>query len=127
MQHRMVFALSLLTVLASAMPTRAEFAVGGMGRPNYLTLQPTEQQRPEPTDIAPKFKITEGFGKDVSLKFAAKQIVPSGVTVLFGRGVDRGSPVNWSGGRPWNRALAAAIQPLGLRMTIGTKTVTISR
>ena len=74
-----------------------------------------------------RFRLAAGFGQGVPLAFAARQIVPASVTVRFGRGVDRQAEVNWAGGRPWNRVLASAIAPLGLRMTTGSSTVLISR
>ena len=73
------------------------------------------------------FRLAAGFGQGVPLAFAARQIVPASVTVRFGRGVDQQVEVNWTGGRPWNRVLASAIAPLGLRMTTGPLTVLISR
>lgn len=75
----------------------------------------------------PRFRVAQGFGQSVSVGFAARQIVPPAVTVRFGAGVDLASTVDWSGGQPWNRVLAAAVQPLGLRIVIGTSSVLILR
>ena len=80
--------------------------------------------RPPP---APRFRVAQGFGHSVSLGFAARQIVPPGVTVRFGTGVDPASTMDWSGGQPWNRVLAAAVQPLGLRIVTGASSVLILR
>ncbi len=81
-------------------------------------------RRPPP---APRFRVARGFGRSVSLGFAARQIVPPAVTVRFGAGVDPASTVDWSGGQFWNRVLAAAVQPLGLRVVTGTSSVLILR
>ncbi len=76
---------------------------------------------------APRFRVAQGFGHSVSLGFAARQIVPPAMTVRFGAGVDPAGTVDWSGGQPWNRVLAAAVQPLGLRVVTGTSSVLILR
>ena len=72
-------------------------------------------------------RVAQGFGRSVSLRFAVQQIVPPAVTVRFGVDVDPASPVTWSGGQPWNRVLAAAVQPLGLRIVTGASSVLILR
>ena len=39
-----------------------------------------------------------GFGEAVPVHVAARQIVPEGISVVFGDGVDRELPVDWRGG-----------------------------
>ena len=73
------------------------------------------------------FKVAHGFGDDVPLSFAARQIVPPTVTVRYGRGVDSNAAVSWKGEAPWNRVLAAAVRPLQLRLMTGASSVLISR
>jgi len=73
------------------------------------------------------YPVSQGFGNDVPLSFAAHQIVPMGVAVVFASGADPEALVTWQGGTPWNRTLQAAIRPLGLRMTYQAQRVTISR
>lgn len=80
-----------------------------------------------PLSPAPWFRVAQGFGHQVSLRFAARQIVPPAVTVRLANGVDPASMVDWTGGQPWNRVLAAAVQPLGLRVVTGATTVTVLR
>jgi hypothetical protein len=75
----------------------------------------------------PRFRSAAGFGQGVPLSFAARQIVPPAMAVKFGPGVDPESSVDWIGGRQWNRVLAAAIAPLGLRLTVGATSALISR
>jgi len=74
----------------------------------------------------PRFLLAQGFGHQVPVSFAVRQIVPHAIEVQFGPGVDRAAFVTWSGGRPWNRVLAAALRPLRLRMTTTTNSVMIS-
>ena len=80
-----------------------------------------------PPSQAPRFRVAQGFGRQVSLGFAARQIVPPAVAVRFGSRVDPATPVDWTGGQPWNRVLAAAVQPLGLRVVTGATSVTVLR
>ena len=83
-----------------------------------------------PSQAAPEaspFKRADGFGREVPLRFAIKQIVPPGVDATIAAGIDPDIPVDWTGGRPWNRVLAAAIQPLGLRLLTGVTTARITR
>ncbi|UZO94536.1 Hypothetical protein RMP42_05183 (plasmid) [Roseomonas mucosa] len=73
------------------------------------------------------FTAARGFGTDVPLSFAARQIVPAAFSVRYADNIDPNAPVSWVGEKPWNRALQDAIRPLGLRMTLVQGTVTISR
>ena len=60
------------------------------------------------------------------LSFAARQIVPRNVTIRFGAGVDQTALVDWSGGRPWNLVMGAAVRPLHLHLTFNRTSVLIS-
>ncbi len=88
----------------------------GAGLPTRKTATPS-----------PSFTAARGFGADVPLSFAARQIVPTAYRVRYAGRVDPEATVTWSGDKPWNRALQEAIRPLGLRMTLSGSTVTISR
>ncbi len=68
-----------------------------------------------------------GFGRRVPLAFATRQIVPAGIKVTFGPEVEQDAPVDWSGGRPWVDALRVAVRPLGLRVSVGWRVVSITR
>lgn len=76
--------------------------------------------------LRPRFLVAHGFGRQVPLSFAIRQIVPHTTVVRFGPGVELAALVTWSGGRPWNRVLASALRPLRLRMTTAANSVTIS-
>ena len=60
--------------------------------------------------------IVLGFGDQVPLSFACRQIVPASVTVSYGPGADPRMLVTWKGGDTWPHVLSNAIKPLGLRM-----------
>ena len=74
----------------------------------------------------PHIPLAEGFGNQVPLSFAVRQIVPRGVSIRLEPGVDADAPVTWAGGGPWNQVLATAVAPLGYRVRVGWEGVTIS-
>jgi len=75
----------------------------------------------------PGAEIARGFGTEIPLGFAARQIVPARLQVIYGAGVRPDDRVSWIGGNPWNRVLQDAIKPLGLRMTATGTVVSITR
>ena len=74
----------------------------------------------------PRIPYARGFGHAVPLSFAARQIVPRNVAIRFGVGVDQSLPVDWTGGRPWNLVMGAAVKPLHLHLTFNRTSVLIS-
>ncbi len=66
-----------------------------------------------------------GFGNEVPLSFAVRQIVPARFQVAFGEAVQRDAPVDWKGGKPWRPTLSDAVRPLGLTVIVVGATVTI--
>ncbi|MCP1274463.1 hypothetical protein NKW43_12330 [Gluconobacter albidus] len=85
--------------------------------------QPSVQA--DPPKVVHHFCMTSGYGHQVPLSFAVRQIVPSGVRVTYGAGVDPGEAVDWQGGREWNKVLATTVSPLGERIEVGRAHVTI--
>ena len=138
------FLTTACVIFAAASPAVADFQLQPTPFPPSEPTQPIHDKalsdaaqgndpaRPDPprhvvSPAAPRFKAAAGFGQGVPLAFAARQIVPSALAVRFGAGVDPDSAVDWTGGAPWNRVLAAAIAPLGLRLTVGATSALISR
>ena len=110
----------------AAAPARADFRLQTNAAASLAAEPPTAAPvhgGPEPS----RFKRADGFGREVPLRFAIRQIVPPGVDATIAAGIDPDAPVDWTGGRPWNRVLAAAIQPLGLRLLTGVATARITR
>ena len=70
------------------------------------------------TPEKPRFKMAYGFGNEVPLSFACRQIVPPAVKVTYGPGADPHALVDWKGGRTWNHVLRDAVQPLGLHLVM---------
>ena len=66
-----------------------------------------------------------GFGDQVPLSFAVRQIVPARFQVAFGETVDSDTPVDWKGGKPWRPTLSDAVRPLGLTVSVVGATVKI--
>lgn len=71
------------------------------------------------------FQRVEGFGRDVPLALAMRQIVPPGYAFSFDQGVDPGRRVSWTGGAPWNEVLQNALAPSGLGVGIDGATVVV--
>ena len=65
-----------------------------------------------------------GFGDQVPLSFAVRQIVPARFQVAFGEAVNSNAPVDWKGGKPWRPTLSDAVRPLGLTVSVVGATVT---
>jgi len=59
--------------------------------------------------------VASGFGHEVPLRFAVRQLLPKNWRVRYGQGVDPDRLVNWEGGRPWDFVLRDAVKPLGLQ------------
>lgn len=66
-----------------------------------------------------------GFGADIPLALAMRQIVPAQYGYVFSGGVDQGARIDWNGGRPWNEVLADAVRPHGLEIAVTGQTVRI--
>ena len=84
------------------------------------------EQLPPVSPKRPKFATARGFGHQVPLSFAVQQIVPYGIAINYGSGVDPNVAVDWHGGRPWPTVLRAALQPLGLHLTLRHRSITIA-
>jgi len=97
---------------------------------------PLEGKRPLPSSsIAPAARTTMapppsrqyeeivGFGNDMPLALALRQVVPPEYSFSFAQGVNPGYRVSWEGGRPWNEVLHDMITPLRLQAQISSNTV----
>lgn len=73
----------------------------------------------------PAHAAFEGFGKDIPLDSAARQIVPEGWNVEFADGVDQKAAVSWQGAADWQGALRAAVARKGYSAEVGDRNVRI--
>lgn len=87
----------------------------------------TVQAEPPAEDIfwaeAEKFDVIEGFGNDMPLALALRQIVPARYAFKFSEGVNAGKKVSWEGGKPWNDVLENALKPAGIDFVINRSTM----
>lgn len=127
--------MSLLTTIGRA---RADFVVKNTPTPAASTAAPSVVAMApivDPGDLASKsvpkntwhWKIASGFGNNVPLGFACKQIVPSAVHVTFGPGANPSMLVTWQGGQGWNKVLRDAVKPIGLRLVMTHMAVEIRK
>jgi hypothetical protein len=95
-----------------------------------ILVEPALQDGPADPDpvrpvIRPRLILTRGFGDDVPLDFAVKQIVPPSLRVEYGATVDRQLRVSWKGGKPWQQVLRSLVDPIGLRLVLSGRVVQI--
>ena len=130
-QH--ILALTILAQSAGTCVARAEFQLAGPSAAMAAQPAPT---LPEPADpplrpTAPARTgpgVAQGFGHQVPLAFAVRQIVPASVKVRFSSGVDpEDLLVDWKGGRPWPDVLRSTLRPPGLLVTFQPGAVLIER
>ncbi len=77
--------------------------------------------------LDPRFKVAQGFGNHIPLRFAVRQIVPRAVKVTYGPGADPDGLVDWKGGQGWNCVLFRAVHPLRLRLVLSNGAVKIRK
>jgi hypothetical protein len=133
----------LLSGLLFAPCARADFVVAGQ-KPAAPAGSPAAQAPPgagsphvvgqdaspstdTPHPVGPQFMVAEGFGDQVPLRFAIRQIVPRTVKVTYGPGADPDAAVDWRGGQRWNWVLYRAVRPLGLRLVMTHMAVEIRK
>jgi hypothetical protein len=138
-----------LFLLAFANPARAEFFMVAQDAAAPSQPEPAQASRPalslsHASEKHPKHRrhssarvaaakdsseadaIATGFGAQVPLAFAIRQMAPDGYEIILEPPANPDSPVDWRGGKPWTQALAAAVQPLGLAVSVHDKSITIS-
>lgn len=69
------------------------------------------------------FDVVEGFGNDIPLALALRQVVPARYAFNFEKGVNAGQKISWQGGKPWNEVLSAALEPIGVEFEIKRSTL----
>ncbi|WP_327210698.1 toxin co-regulated pilus biosynthesis Q family protein [Rhizobium leguminosarum] len=69
----------------------------------------------------------EGFGQDIPLESAARQIVPADQKVDYADGVDAKTPITFSSSADWQSSLSSAVAKKGLKATFTTDGVRIAK
>jgi hypothetical protein len=88
-------------------------------------LQPMPQAAPAPVPAETGFATVSGFGTDMPLVLAMRQIVPPAYAYSFDPSANPGVRVSWEGGRPWDRVLDEALAPYGMKAIIAGKAVRV--
>ena len=114
-------------IVRTAQPTVSAPPPALVQTPRAANDQPSDPGPSSPAKPAPRFKMAYGFGHDVPLGFACRQIVPRAVHITYGPGADPEAAVSWKGGDTWNRVLRDAVSPLGLHLVMTTMAVEIRR
>ena len=119
----------ILAAISLVAPARAEFVLAppptsAESHAHTPQALPTKLHS-KPHRSAPDPPLA-GFGTDIPLSFAIRQIVPSRFQVSFAYSVDKDAPVDWNGGKPWLVTLSDAVRPLGLTVSVAGATVTIA-
>ncbi len=108
------------------LPEPGTMANPGEIKPEVLTPMPDAAgnydmaaQSAAPLQNSNSGSVVEGFGKNIPLAIALRQVVPPTYTFQFESNVSEGRPVTWKGGRPWvdvlNDMLAARKLHAGLQ------------
>lgn len=69
--------------------------------------------------------ILEGFGENMPLLFALRQIAPETYTMSFSPAVTQDTTLSWEGGAPWPDVLQAALAEQNLEASIGDNVIRI--
>jgi hypothetical protein len=80
---------------------------------------------PAAVQAAPVLAEAVGFGSDIPLVLAMRQIVPPDYAFSFDPAIDQGARVTWNGGKPWDQVLNEALLPLQAVAYIDGKTVRV--
>ena len=124
--------LLILAPLIVCAPAQAEFLMlsapdaSATHEPETPAPHPTLKRWPPKSQVSPPDNPLSGFGDQVPLTFAVRQIVPANFQVAYAEGVQPDATVDWKGGEPWRATLADAVRPLGLAVTISGPKVTIA-
>ena len=86
----------------------------------------TTTMMPAPTGYG-MYEVADGFGRDLPLVMAIRQIVPAQYGFVFDQGIDTNSKVSWQGGQPWDIVLQNTLAPSGLTAKINGNVVTVTR
>ncbi len=121
----------ILATVGLVTSANAEFVMVSQPAAEIDARDPAPAANLRPKSTSPTLRrpapqsIVAGFGDQVPLSFAVRQIVPPRFQVAFGETVNSDTPVNWKGGKPWRATLSDAVRPLGLTVSVVGATVKI--
>lgn len=104
-------------------PTTPPLAIAEPARTPEATVPQTAAAAP---DTVPDTNVQQefiGFGNDMPLAIALRQVAPASYAFSFGTDVNPGAKVSWSGGSSWEMVVTDMISPLGLVAVIRNNTI----
>lgn len=110
-------------------PPSAAMPVAPVSLPAVRIAPQPQQAASVPTQMAPApslYERIDGFGHDMPLALALRQIVPTSYAFSFDREINPGQRIDWNGGKAWDQVLDEALAPHGLKATITAGVVRIS-
>src|SRR5208283_1247024 len=87
---------------------------------------PLKKRRRTRSNAIAGHATARGFGSQIPLEFAVRQIVPAKIKVIYGSGADHNALVDWQGGKRWKLVLRDAVRPLGLDVRVHANFVSIA-
>ena len=81
---------------------------------------------PEPVVREGLFDVHDGFGTDIPLVIAVRQIVPEDYTYAFDIDVNMSERVSWDGGEPWIDVLDKTLADQGMKADLNGNAIRIS-
>ncbi|MCB9988530.1 MAG: TcpQ domain-containing protein [Rhodospirillales bacterium] len=87
-------------------------------------IMPAPMEDAMPASASTK-DVVVGFGNDMPLILAMRQIVPDNYAYSFAPQINQAVRVNWNGGQPWDVVLAEAVAPYNLDVDVIDQTVVI--
>jgi hypothetical protein len=114
-------------------PAAESIETPSLEQPSSVTpVVPSPSQAAEKIEWAPTPAVKEtlplqGFGKDLPLVLALRQIVPVDYAYGFASNDLAGTRIDWQGGKPWPSVLSDSLSAAGLRADISDKAVLISK
>ena len=94
--------------------------------PVIITTPVAEPTKPIAITPSVSNEIAVGFGNDIPLTTALRQILPANYTYVLDQNIDGEQFVTWNGGREWPIVLNDMVQPLGLETSIDGQIVRIT-
>lgn len=94
--------------------------------PPQMPVSPRPQPMSQSSTPSNENSLAVGFGKDLPLVTALRQVVPEGYTYVMDDEIAVGKTVSWNGGQPWPAVLDDMVGGLGLKSTVDGKIVRIT-
>lgn len=72
-----------------------------------------------------QYEQVVGFGRDIPLAIALRQIVPPTFAFQFDPAINVGMPISWDGGAPWPETLQTILDPAGIMVDVRGNVVSL--